>query len=100
MSDATWPAGPSGEEQLRARRHWGRDLRIAVTGASAVLLVWFAFANLQGVPIHFWVTSATAPLIVVIAISGFLGAAVAGLVGRVARRRRRPADGEPGAGPI
>jgi uncharacterized integral membrane protein len=87
MSDAMGPvSAPEGEQP--AERSRGRDLRLAVTGAVLVLLVWFAVANLQQVPIHFWVTSTKAPLIVVVAISGVLGAAVAGLVGRVSRRRR------------
>lgn len=63
---------------------------MVATGALLILLVWFAVANLQGVRIRFWLTSASAPLVVVIAISGVLGAGVASLVGRVARRRRRP----------
>lgn len=98
MSDATGPLGAGAGEPPPAPRRWHRDVGLAVTGALAVLLIWFAVANLQGVRIQFWVTSATAPLIVVIAISGFLGAAVAGLMGRAARRRRRPADGEPDPG--
>jgi uncharacterized integral membrane protein len=100
MSDVTGPLGAGSDEQPPAPRRWHRDVGVAVTGALAVLLVWFAVANLQGVRIQFWVTSATAPLIVVIAISGFLGAAVAGLLGRAARRRRRPVDGEPGGGGV
>lgn len=94
MSDQTEPFGAP-EEDRPARRNRGRDLRVAVTGAFAVLLVWFAVANLQGVRIHFWLASATAPLIVVIAISGFLGAAVAGMAGRMVRRHRRPDAGNP-----
>lgn len=66
---------------------------MVAVGVLAVLLVWFAVANLQGVKIRFWLTSAHAPLIVVIAISGCLGAAVAALAGRVSSRRRRSGDG-------
>jgi uncharacterized integral membrane protein len=87
VSDAMGTGGATGDEQPTARRR-SRDVRVAVTGAVAVLLVWFAVANLQDVPIHFWVKSAAAPLIVVVAISGVLGASVAGLVGRATRRRR------------
>ncbi len=53
--------------------------------AAAALLVWFALANLRDVRIDFWVFDRQAPLIVVIAISGLLGAAIAALV-----LRRRP----------
>jgi uncharacterized integral membrane protein len=88
MSDAMGPVGVAGDDQPAASRRRRRDLRVAVTGAVLVLLVWFAVANLQQVHIHFWVTSTRAPVIVVVAISGVLGAAVAGLVGRVSRRRR------------
>lgn len=59
-----------------------------LTGVAAVLLVWFALANLTKVSITFWVSTARAPLIVVILISGALGAAVALLVSRSRRRRR------------
>jgi uncharacterized integral membrane protein len=89
MSETMGPVGPpGGDDQPTGARPRHRDLRVAVTGAVAVFLVWFAVANLQDVKIRFWVTSATAPLIVVIAISGFLGAVVAGLVARATRRRR------------
>jgi uncharacterized integral membrane protein len=52
-------------------------MRLVAMGVIAVLLVWFALANLSSVKIDFWVYHATAPLIVVIAISGLLGAGVA-----------------------
>lgn len=93
MRDPSGPVGsPEGEGQLAERRR-RRDLRLAASGVLVALLVWFAVANLQGVRIRFWLTSASAPLIVVIVISGFLGAAVAGLVGRASRRRGRSGDG-------
>jgi uncharacterized integral membrane protein len=79
---------PSDERPGRDRR---RDVRLVVTGVALVLLVWFAAANFQDVQIHFWVTTKAAPLIVVVAISGFLGASAAGLWSRL-RRRRRSAD--------
>jgi uncharacterized integral membrane protein len=72
-------------------RDRSRDMRLVATGVAAVLLVWFALANLQDVTIRFWVSSARAPLIVVIAISGVLGAFVWALAAR-SRRRRRPDD--------
>ena len=70
-----------------------RDVRMVVTGVVAVLLVWFAIANLQDVKIHFWVTTTTAPLIGVIVIAGALGGLIATLL---QLRRRRPwRRGEP-----
>ena len=82
MVDASGQHGESGT----VRR---RDMRMVLIGVTAVLLVWFALANLQDVPIHFWVTTTRAPLIVVIAISGAFGALIGALV---ARRRRGPRD--------
>ncbi len=76
---------PSGEPPRHDRR---RDVRLVLAGVTLVLLVWFAVANFQEVQIRFWVTTATAPLIVVIVISGFLGAAVAASWGWLRRRRR------------
>ncbi len=79
--------GPEGDEAPevppRARQ---RDVRMVLTGVVAVLLVWFAIANLQQVRIHFWVFTARAPLIGVVAIAGLLG----GVIGLFLRRRRRP----------
>lgn len=66
----------------------GRDVRLVAGGVVLVLLVWFAVANLQDVKIRFWVTTTAAPLIVVVALSGFLGAAAFGLWTRLRRRRR------------
>ena len=63
-----------------------RDARLVATGVITVLLVWFAVANLQDVRVHFWVTTASAPVVAVIAIAGVCGAAIALLV---LRRRRR-----------
>lgn len=84
----TDPMGIDGGEQPppRDRR---RDVRLVLSGVAAVLLVWFAIANLQDVKIHFWLTSTRSPLIVVIVISGVLGAVIALLVSR-SRRRRQP----------
>jgi uncharacterized integral membrane protein len=84
-----WPA-PGGEQPApeHPRQDRRREVRIALTGVVVVLLVWFAVANLQDVRIHFWVMTTSAPLIVVVAISGFLGVASAGLWSRVRRRRR------------
>jgi uncharacterized integral membrane protein len=83
---------PQEEQPSRPARNRSRDVRLVLTGIAAVLLVWFALANLQDVKIRYWLTSSRAPLIVVIVISGLLGAALAGLVSRMARRRRRTDD--------
>lgn len=55
---------------------------------AAVLLAWFALENLQSVQIHFWLSTTHAPVIVVIAVAGALGAA-AGVARRGGRRRRK-----------
>ena len=82
--------GEGGE--ARPVRKRGRDARLVLTGICAVLLVWFALANLHEVSIRFWVVTARSSLIVVIAISVLLGATGAALLGRVTRRRRRTDD--------
>lgn len=92
MSDAT--ITPGGERPRQADRpdshprNRKRDTRLVVTGVALALLIWFAVANFQDVQIHFWVMSRTAPLIVVVAVSGFLGAVLSTLTSRVRRRRR------------
>jgi uncharacterized integral membrane protein len=52
---------------------------VAIAG---VLLGWFALANLRDVRIDFWFYNRQAPLILVIAISGLLGALITALVMR------------------
>jgi uncharacterized integral membrane protein len=86
MSDPM-STGASGTEHRKDR---SRDFRLVAMGVAAVLLVWFALANLQDVEIHFWVYSARASLIVVILISGLLGAGVTLLA---IRSRRRSGSG-------
>jgi uncharacterized integral membrane protein len=81
---------PPAEEHPRHSR--ARDARLILTGIALALLVWFAVVNLQQVQIRFWVRTAAAPLIVVIIISGFLGAAVTSLWGWLRRRRRVASD--------
>ena len=65
-----------------------QDARMVVTGIAAIALGWFAVANLGSVTIDFWVHHSRAPLILVILISGMLGALIATLV----LRRRVPKD--------
>ncbi len=64
------------------RRHQARLVGILVVG---ILLGWFALANIRRVQIDFWVFHRQAPLIVVILISGLLGALITFLV-----MRRKP----------
>jgi uncharacterized integral membrane protein len=54
-------------------------------GIAVVLLVWFAVGNFHDVSIEFWVYGKKAPLIIVIVISGLLGALITALV-----MRRKP----------
>ena len=69
-----------------------RDTRMVLMGVAAVLLVWFALANTNSVHIHFWVyTTKHTPLIVVIIISGLLGAALALLATRSRRKTSKGA---------
>ena len=70
------------ESKTVDRRHQATLVGVTV---AVVLLVWFALANLNRVRIDFWVFHRQAPLIVVIAISGLLGALIAALV-----MRRKP----------
>lgn len=83
--------GPEDDRQP-ASRDRRRDVRLVITGVVAVVLVWFALINLQDVRIHFWLMSTTSPQIVVIAVSGILGAAVALLLSRLAHRRKQTDD--------
>lgn len=62
------------------------DNRQIMTAVAAVLLIWFAIANWQSVPIHFWVTTTRAPVFLVIVVSAVLG----GFMAWLARRVRRP----------
>jgi uncharacterized integral membrane protein len=69
-----------------------RDVRLVLMGVMAVLLVWFALANLQDVEIHFWVYSTRASLVTVVAVSGLLGAFIGVMV---SRRRKHPESKSP-----
>jgi uncharacterized integral membrane protein len=64
------------------RRHQVALVGVAVAG---ILLGWFALANFGKVRIDFWIFHRQAPLIVVIVISGLLGALIAVLI-----MRRKP----------
>jgi uncharacterized integral membrane protein len=62
-------------------------VRLIGLGVAAVLLVWFALANLGSVSIRFWISERRAPLILVIVIAGLLGALIAMLAQRYRSRR-------------
>jgi uncharacterized integral membrane protein len=85
---------PSGERPLDRRQQF-RLITIAVV---ATLLLWFAVENFQDVSIHFWVTTRQAPLIVVVLISGLLGALIAVLVMRRRPKSKDHTGGPPGRG--
>jgi uncharacterized integral membrane protein len=68
------------QERTPARRP---DTRQVLTAVAVVLLGWFAISNWQSVTIHFWLSTAKAPLFLVIVLSALLG----GIVIRFARRR-------------
>jgi uncharacterized integral membrane protein len=76
-------SGGDGERRVD-RRH---QATLVGVGAAAVLLVWFALANLRRVQIDFWVFNRQAPLILVIVISGLLGSLITALI-----MRRRPRE--------
>jgi len=68
-----------------APRDRKRDAGLIGLGLAAVLLVWFAVDNRSSVPIHFWVHTSKAPLILVVVIAALLGV----LIGAFVRRRRK-----------
>lgn len=90
-------ANASGTAPQGGGRDRRRDARMVLTGILAVLLIWFAFANLQDVKINFWVWTSRSPLIVVIVVAGLLGALVAILARfqRSRQARRRPTEPGP-----
>jgi uncharacterized integral membrane protein len=69
--------GDGGKQVDRRRQATMVGVAVAV-----VLLAWFALANLRKVQIDFWVFNRQAPLILVIVISGLLGAVITALVMR------------------
>ena len=62
-----------------------RQVRLIGVAVGVILLVWFAVANTRRVRIDFWIFDRQAPLILVIVISGLLGALITALI-----MRRRP----------
>ena len=74
--------GDSGEDRRPVDRR--RQATLIGVAIAVVLLVWFALANTRHVQIDFWVFNRQAPLILVIVISGLLGA----LIGALLMRRR------------
>jgi uncharacterized integral membrane protein len=62
-----------------------RQVALIGVAVAAILLVWFALGNFHDVGIRFWIYQRRAPLIIVILISGLLGALITALI-----MRRRP----------
>ena len=81
---------PTGEER-RGRLDRRQQVRLIAVTAVAVLLLWFALGNFHRVGIEFWVFHRDAPLILVILISGLLGALITALI-----MRRKPKGTEKG----
>jgi uncharacterized integral membrane protein len=77
-----------GDKKGLERRRQATLIGVAI---AVVLLVWFALANLRDVRIDFWVYNRQAPLILVIVISGLLGALIGALV---MRRKGKDKDRE------
>jgi uncharacterized integral membrane protein len=75
---------PDGGGQATDRR---RSVTLVAVAVATILLVWFAVANFRKVKIDFWIYDRQAPLIVVILISGLLGALITALV-----MRRKPRE--------
>jgi uncharacterized integral membrane protein len=80
-SESRSPESDGGGKQVDRRRQF-RLIGIAV---AVILLAWFAAANTRKVQIDFWVFHRQAPVILVILISGLLGALIALLI-----MRRKP----------
>ena len=74
-----------GEKQVDRRR----QVRLVAIAVMVIVLGWFAVANTRRVQIDFWVFHRQAPLILVILISGLLGALIALLI---MRRKPKPEE--------
>ena len=79
------------DEGGKAKRRSIAAARFRLVGILVVgiLLGWFALANIGKVQIDFWVFHRQAPLIVVILISGLLGALITFLI---MRRKPKPEE--------
>jgi putative membrane protein len=86
------PHGPRPEGGGPARAARGHRARLVAVAVVVALLAWFALANLRRVRIDFWVFSRDAPLILVIVISGLLGALITYLAMRRSPRSGRAPD--------
>jgi uncharacterized integral membrane protein len=76
--------GGGGRKEVDRRR----QVRLIGIVVAVIVLGWFAVANTRRVQIDFWVFHRQAPLILVILISGLLGALIALLI-----MRRKPKSG-------
>jgi uncharacterized integral membrane protein len=80
-SESRSPEPDGGGKQVDRRR----QVRLIGIAVAVILLAWFAAANTRKVQIDFWVFHRQAPVILVIVISGLLGALITALV-----MRRKP----------
>ena len=78
-------SGEGGGKEIDRRR----QVRLIAIAVVVILLGWFAVANTRRVQIDFWVFHRQAPLILVILISGLLGALIALLI---MRRKPKPEE--------
>lgn len=72
-----------------AKSERGRQVVLVGVAVAVILLAWFALGNVHDVSIRFWIFQRRAPLIIVILISGLLGALITALV----MRRRSKVQG-------
>jgi uncharacterized integral membrane protein len=72
-------AEPGGNDKPVDRRRQATLVGVAI---AVILLAWFALANTRKVQIDFWVFNRQAPVILVIVISGLLGAIITALIMR------------------
>jgi uncharacterized integral membrane protein len=79
--------GDSGRHGGKREVDRRRQVRLIAIVVAVIVLGWFAVANTRKVQIDFWVFHRQAPLILVILISGLLGALIALLI---MRRKSKP----------
>jgi uncharacterized integral membrane protein len=82
-SEEAGAGGGGGKKEVDRRR----QVRLIGIVVAVIVLGWFAVANTRRVQIDFWVFHRQAPLILVILISGLLGALIALLI---MRRKPKP----------